>query len=395
MRISHLSFSRSGGAGVVANRLVNAQQKAGLDSEFIHMIDTDLRSEPFAHVRHTLAAAVDATIIKRPGFPSMVSVARDHVSKPTTIRPDRDIVHLHWLNGVSRLGGLGLGPHQAAVWTLHDMNPLTGACHHSLDCTGFLSSCQGCPAVRSRFQNLVSNHFHAKKESLSSLEPLAIVTPSNWLARTASTSAMFQDHPIHVIPNPVDERFLTAPHAPKTSPSEIVSIVVAQDLDDPNKNVMAAVQAFNHHRLTTGFGHLVLIGRGGKQFERWPGVTVTGRLGVEALVSWCDTADHIIVPSEAENAPMVVFEAAARGCWPIVANNSGLSEIPETLGGGSLFSTPEQLCQLLSARNTTDWNERKNQRQILKKRVEEICHPAHVEAQYRKVYQEQLDHTTA
>lgn len=392
MRISHVSFSRSGGAGAVARRLVEAQQHAGLDSEFIHLIDTDLRNEPLTRPRHTLAAALDATIIKQPGFPAMVSVTRDRINKPITFRPDLDVVHLHWINGVTQPDRLGVQPGQVVVWTLHDMNPLTGACHHSLDCTGYTSGCHACPAVRNGFQNLVTNNFHAKKHSVSSIVRLAIVSPSNWLANIARNSEMFHDHPIYVIPNPVDERFLTAPLGNDVPASDIVSLVVAHDLDDPNKNVVQAVEAFSHRRLATGLGQLVLVGRGGKQFHGRPGVTLTGRLGVEELLAWCDTADHIIVPSEAENAPMVVFEAAARGCWPLVANNSGLSEIPDTLGGGSLFTNTEELSRLLAARHATEWNKRRKQRQKLSERVNEICHPTRVEAQYREVYRKQLDH---
>jgi glycosyltransferase involved in cell wall biosynthesis len=391
MRISHVSFSRSGGAGAVARRLVAAQQRAGLDSEFIHMIDTDLRNDPLSLPRHTLAAAVDATIIREPGFPAMVSVTRDRINKAPAIRPDRDIVHLHWINGVSRPGNLGLTPSQAVVWTLHDMNPLTGSCHHSLDCTGYTSGCHDCPAVRHRFQNLVTKNFEAKKQSVSSIGDLAIVAPSNWLADVARKSVMFHDHPIHVIPNPVDQKFLTAPVAKDVAQKEIVSMVVAHDLDDPNKNVAQAVEGFSHHHRATGSGHLVLVGRGGRDFHRRPGVTLTGRLGVEDLLSWYDTADHIIVPSEAENAPMVVFEAAARGCWPLVANNSGLTEIPATLGGGNLFTTATELSQLVTTRHQMDTHERHQQRQMLREKVAELCHPGRVEAQYREVYQGQLD----
>jgi glycosyltransferase involved in cell wall biosynthesis len=393
MRISHVSFSRSGGAGAVARKLVDAQQQAGLDSEFIHLIDTDLKNDPLSHPRHTLAAAVDSMVIKQPGFPAMVSVARDRIKKAPAIRPDRDIVHLHWLNGFSQPGTLGIHPGQAVVWTLHDMNPFTGACHYSLNCDNYTSDCAQCPAVRPRFHNLVTTHLQVKKRSVDSLTSLAIVTPSRWLADAARQSAIFRDHPIHVIPNPVDDRFLSAAPAPARTPgNEMVGVVVAQDLDDPTKNVPQAVDAFSRHRSVTGSGRLVLIGRGGKQFEGRPGVILTGRLGVDELVSWCDAADHIIVPSAAENAPMVVFEAAARGCWPLVANNSGLAEIPTTLGGGNLFDTTDELSHLLTLRHTTDSTKRQEQGELLRERVKMICDLERVESRYREVYQQQRDH---
>jgi glycosyltransferase involved in cell wall biosynthesis len=387
MRISHISFSRSGGAGAVARRLVAAQKQAGLDSEFLYFIDTDLKNEPLRHPGHTLAAAVDATIVKNPGFSAMVSLTRDHKTMPVTIRPDRDIIHLHWLNGVSRPGNLRLLPSQAVVWTLHDMNPFTGTCHYSLTCDNYTSGCLQCPAVRPRFHKLVTRNLHDKTTSVHSLGSLTLVSPSAWLANAATNSAIFRDYPIHVIPNPVDDRFFTTAPAPANTPGgEMVGVVIAQDLDDPTKNVVQAVEAFSAHRSATGSGQLVLIGRGGKQFRGQPGVILTGRLDVDGLMSWCDAADHIIVTSEAENAPMVVFEAAARGCWPLVANHSGLSEIPTTLGGGNLFNTVAELTELLALRHNTDETARHKQRLELIHRANEICHPARVEAQYRKVY---------
>ena len=381
----------------MAQRLVAAQQEAGLDSEFIHLIDTDLKNAPFALPRHTLWAAVDQMVIKNPDFPAMVSITRDRIDTRPTLRPDRDIIHLHWINGVTRPGNMSLLPHQAMVWTLHDMNPFTGGCHYSLTCDNYSSGCGNCPAVRPRFQTLVTKNLQLKNDSLNGVRSLAIVTPSKWLADAASNSEMFHQHPIRVIRNPVDDRFLTAPHRPAISAptGELVGVVVAQDLDDPTKNVTQAVEAFSHHRDTTGMGQLVLIGRGGKQFEGRPGVILTGRLDIEGLISWCDAADHLILASEAENGPMVVFEAAARGCWPLLANNSGLAEIPDTLGGGSLFNTTEELSQLLATRHATDSQQREKDRQHLRDSVARVCHPAQVESQYREVYQEQLGQTTA
>lgn len=397
LAISHLSFSRSGGAGAVAQRLVAAQQDAGLDSEFLHLIDTDLKNAPFASPRHTLQAAVDQMVIKNPDFPALVSLTRDRIERKITLRPDRDIIHLHWINGVTRPGTIPLLPHQAMVWTLHDMNPFTGGCHYSLSCDNYRSGCGNCPAVRPRFHTLVTKNLQLKKDSIGQVAQLAIVTPSQWLADAASNSDMLHHHPIRVIRNPVDDRFLTAPHTPAlSSPAgELVGVVVAQDLDDPTKNVTQAVAAFSRHRETTGLGQLVLIGRGGKQFEGRPGVILTGRLDVEGLISWCDAADHIILASEAENGPMVVFEAAARGCWPLLANNSGLAEIPDTIGGGSLFNTTEELSQLLTARHAMDPRQRDKNRATLKEGVARVCHPAQVESQYREVYLEQLDQKTA
>lgn len=391
LRITHVSFSRSGGAGAVASRLAAAQRKAGLESRFAHLVDTDLRNEPLRRPRHTIAALWDQQVVKNPGFPAMVSLARDQIVSPPSLDEDTDIVHLHWINGVGRMEEVSLDPHRPVVWTLHDMNPFTGACHYALDCTNYTTDCQSCPAVRPRFQPKVTKNLLDKRRSLTTGAPLAIVCPSRWLAGAAKSSAMFRDHTIHVIPNPVDERFFLTPHAPIAQTDDVVGIVVAQDLDDPTKNVQQAVDAFRLHRLSTGEGTLVLVGRGGQAFTTVPGVILTGRLDIDGLISWFDRADYLIVSSQAENAPMVAFEAASRGCWPLVAGHTGLAEIPETLRAGALFGSTDELVSLIAGRHLVDHTTRMNQRERVVSAVGELCHPSRVERQYRDIYNQLLD----
>src|SRR5690606_41352063 len=50
---------------------------------------------------------------------------------------EADIIHLHWVNfGLLSIDSIGdlLKLGKPVVWTLHDMWPFTGGCHHSGDC---------------------------------------------------------------------------------------------------------------------------------------------------------------------------------------------------------------------------------------------------------------------
>jgi glycosyltransferase involved in cell wall biosynthesis len=240
------------------------------------------------------------------------------------------------------------------------------------------------------FRPAVAQSFERKTLSVARTPRLTLVSPSQWLADAAEKSSVFSGHTVHVIPNPVDERFFNIPSDQEAlhifNKPGLVSIVVAQDLDDKTKNVDQAVRGFRRHHIHNPDSTLVLIGLGGKRFRGSPGVLTPGKLGVSELVAWFDRADALIVSSEAENAPLVVYEAAARGCWPILASHTGLTEIPDRLGAGSTFTSEESLSSLLDIRHGTEPGLRLEQRAALRESSRKVCHPEKVEKAYRNLY---------
>jgi hypothetical protein len=150
-QVTHLSYSSAGGAGIVATRLSSAQKSLGWSAELLTGSASDLRAAPLEHPSVTLSAAVDEYLIKKPGFPSLFSSTRDQQHSLPQGLPPSDIYHLHWTNGLLNLGRASALRKTPVFWTLHDMNPFTGGCHHSFDCEGYTTDCSGCPAVRPLF----------------------------------------------------------------------------------------------------------------------------------------------------------------------------------------------------------------------------------------------------
>ena len=141
--VLHISFSQSGGAGGVANILSQARTERGLPTSHWFSIERNLRVAPWSAPRHTVAALVDDAIIRKPEFKAPISLARDGLSFPNEDELNAwDVLHLHNINGVLSLTELASRfPTKRMVWTLHDMNPMTGTCHYSLGCTEYLSDC--------------------------------------------------------------------------------------------------------------------------------------------------------------------------------------------------------------------------------------------------------------
>jgi glycosyltransferase involved in cell wall biosynthesis len=387
--ITHVSFSSAGGAGSVARILSDEQRRRGQDSQLVSVITSDLRKSPLSTPLHTMAAGIDEYIVKAADFSSPISVLRDQVNG-LRIRDIAgvDIIHLHGINGAMRLEDLHSVPkHTRVVWTLHDMNPFTGACHYSLGCEGFKSSCSGCPAVKSVFYKSVSDLLTTKKEAVAKVPNLSVVSPSRWLAEEAKHSTVFASHSISVVPNPIDPIFL-GENSASTKTDETISlriIVVAKNLSDPVKQVDTAVRAFRSAFPNKGNATLTLVGSGGKEFEG-EGVTLTGPLAKSDLAQAFAQSDVLIVPSKGENAPLVIGEAAASGCLPLVASVGGMGEMVSALQHGSVFEHTEELIHHLTALRQVSVATKRELRAAIRRNAVLLYSPSAAATEYDKVY---------
>ena len=387
--ITHVSFSSAGGTGSVARILSDEQCRRGQDSQLISVITSDLRKSPLSAPLHTMAAGIDEYIVKAADFSSPISVLRDQVNGLGMSDLARaDIIHLHGINGAMRFEDLHSVPkHTRVVWTLHDMNPFTGACHYSLGCEGFKSSCSRCPAVKSVFYKRVSDLLTTKKEAVAKVPNLSVVSPSRWLAEEAKHSMVFASHSISVIPNPIDPIFLgeNSASAKTDETSSLRIIVVAKNLSDPVKQVGTAVRAFHSAFPHKGNATLTLVGSGGKEFEG-EGVTLTGPLAKSDLAQAFAQSDVLIVPSKGENAPLVIGEAAASGCLPLVASVGGMGEMVSALQHGSVFEHTEELIHHLTALRQVSVATKQQLRAAIRRNAVLLYSPSAAATEYDKVY---------
>ena len=120
-----------------------------------------------------------------------------------------DLVHLHNLHaGYFNLWSLPLlTARKPAVWTLHDMQALTGHCAASLECERWLpqTACGDCPRLDHypRLWRDATRRLWQDKRILYAHSSLHLVTPSVWLQRLTEKS-LLQDLPLTCIPNGVD-----------------------------------------------------------------------------------------------------------------------------------------------------------------------------------------------
>lgn len=391
--MTHISFSASGGSGTVAKTLVEAQRVAGRTAHHATVIEKNLRVQPLTSPQQTLAAGIDEYLIKNANFAAPISVARDRLGGvPHRVLEGSEVLHLHGYNGAIRLDRFAEAfSKKRIVWTLHDMNPFTGACHYSLGCSGFVTDCSSCPAVRKPFQSTVSTNLTRKIDAIAQLENLHVVVPSAWLGDEATRSTAFAGKRISVIPNPFTSTFLALASPPKSAPvTEIAGLrlcVVAQNLSDPVKNVREAVAAFRALHLSHPTSQLTLVGAGGTEFAG-PGIVRTGPLSSPQLAEILAQSDALVVPSLAENSPLVIAEAAAMGCPSIVRQVGGMPALVKQLGTGDVWANSAELDTILEVYATQPLRVNPTSRKKLSATALALFSPASVIAQYDEHYDE-------
>lgn len=367
MRIDHVTFSKSGGAGEVATVLSSAQKKLGADAKLTTLIFKDLRAEPLSSPAITLAAGLDQFAVSSGASPTIISLFRGNLSqlKHSEIRGD-SIIHLHWIPGVVTHFEVKelLAQGRRVVWTLHDMVPFTGVCHHSHGCDGFKTDCRNCPQVRGPFRGRVQTSLRQKIFEIA--EPnLLVVAPTAWLASQAKSSTVFRNQNIVVIENPIRPEFFNA-----TMESEVrISLSrlsqtknpfftltsVASDLQNPAKGITELIEIVRQVRGQGTSVRLQLVGRRGESFhDPKNGVDNLGHLSATELVGVARLTDILVSSSMAESAGLVVREFGAAGVPSLALKAGGIADLISDGESGLLaddYSDLSSKLQLLSSQH--------------------------------------------
>jgi glycosyltransferase involved in cell wall biosynthesis len=237
---------------------------------------------------------------------------------------------------------------------------------------------------------MVEKALRGKIEAIAAIENLKVVAPSLWLAEAARASMVFAGNTITVIPNPVTA---TGPPASDdragppdaTHRAGFVATVIARNLSDPVKNVPGALDAFRAFRATVPDASLHLIGSGGGEF-REDGVTILGALSPGEVASELQRSDALIVPSLAENAPLVIIEAAWAGCPALVNNVGGMPHMVKEVGHGAVFNTTRELVETLHSLASKTVRDRQTARARIQAAARALYSPPGVVAQYDELY---------
>ena len=151
---------RTGGAAVACSRLMNALQKQGIDAK---MLVRDKQSDNpqvsglgLGRWSQLWKFVWERIVIWKANHfkkNNLFSVDIANTGTDITTFPEfkeADIIHLHWINqGMLSLKNLEriFESGKPVVWTMHDLWPATGICHHPRECDHYHTHCHNCPLL--------------------------------------------------------------------------------------------------------------------------------------------------------------------------------------------------------------------------------------------------------
>ena len=274
---------------------------------------------------------------------------------------EADLIDFHCFHheAFSYMALPALTAEKPAVFTFHDMWPLTGHCHASLECQRWRTGCGKCPhldvapAVR---RDATALEWKLKRRAYEASR-FTIVSPSLWLADLARQS-MVADFDIVHIPHGIDTEIYQpfdkamCRHILGIPDGKRVLVFGAESMARPLKGgdllrdaLMRLPESFKRDTVLLVFGqtHGSFLAETGMQ------TVLLGFLTNEQLKVLAYSAGDLFVnPTRAENFPLVVLESMACAT-PVVSFAVG--GVPELVRDGAtgILAEPENPESLANA----------------------------------------------
>lgn len=380
MKIVHINLSNlGGGAAIAAMRHSEALQLAGYDSLLISMKGETLEKSVVLGQGRLLryASAIVFHIIRRiklPGISWSLLLFGKAVHKHKDVR-EADVIVLHYINDFLNYRTLRkvLSSGKRVIWFMHDMWPMTGGCHYSLDCNGYTKECANCSQL-THCKWMAKWQLKAKKNVLSK-KMIYAVSPSQWLANCLHQSSLFRNYPIFVCPNVINTEVFR-PVDKRNSKKQL-------NLDENKKYILfgAATMQSLYKGMTYVYETLVklpleyeflVLGKINK--EELP-ISIQNRTHIMGYVDNDEqkriiysAADMFLITSIAENYPNMVIESMACGTPVVGFKTGGIVEQIEDRITGCLAPIGDVDALLLGIK----WIERNNSDGVISARAREF-----------------------
>ncbi len=364
MKVLHISSSLGGGASLAARRLRTAQADSGMNAELIARTSggetpgageslvllskfKNLRSQKNTFLQQRVARTEFGLVT-----PHSESVVEDGF----ILAKSPDIIHIHnWYNFLSIEQIERLGSRVPLVFTMHDERLLTGGCHYTLMCNGYMSDCNNCPAVKS------GDHKIAKAKAdlahtMASLPRFSLIAPSKWLINRASESKpLSHSRQKVVIANILGGEFYNV-NKKESEKKELTLVFASAVLNSPYKGLRLLIDALlflDKELVKSNISLKVqLVGNGSPTDVPKELKTITieflGGLTPSAFQSVLERASLFVIPSIIDNAPSVISEAQILGVPVIGTKVGGIGEMLDDGKSGYLCEpNPEDLARTI------------------------------------------------
>ncbi len=329
-KVLHVNYSMSGGAGRAANTIAKLlENKFDIKSEVVTKTTISLRQDPLADLKTSIRSAVDNSVIKNKNFLGMYSYYRNTTDKKILekINEFTGILHFHWINGIIKLDDIDLlaSKNKKIIWTIHDLNLITGGCHTNVGCQKYIKSCNNCPAVKKMYKNLPIRQSININDFWNKNKKIRVIFPSRKLQEIYLATDSFKNINSSVIPNPLRDKFYSSePELGDKKRNKKIRIgFISEDINDPNKNFYVILQFISRIKTENPFLDIELI-TVGSNYKTIPknlkySLTQLGRIEDDALlVKILTNFDILVSPSTFESFGLTVAEASWLGIPSLV-----------------------------------------------------------------------------
>lgn len=410
MKVMHFGYSDSqGGAAKAAYRIHKGLIKLGADSQMV--VSRKFTGDPSVSTPpglinkfwKRLTPFADSFLNKLSDSHELSPAFFGTNALSTIPRFQPDIVQLHWIcGGFLRVESIAQIK-QPVVWRLADMWAFSGAEHYvgtDLRYTTGYTKENRPPNEHGLDINRWT--WRRKKQTWSKISNLTIVTPSQWLARCAHKSKLFENRKIMVIPTGQDtkaffpmEKYKARSKYNLPLDKKLILFGAESSTSDRRKGYHLLIDALKILSKNKSVQDFELVVFGSKKDENLSQLNINAHFlgslkGSENLCAAYSAADVFIAPSIEENLANTVIESMACGTPVVAFNIGGMPDIVLHQKTGYL-ATPfsvEELAQGIVW--TTDKSVRENISEAARQIVVTNFNVDHQAKQYLNLYEEIL-----
>ncbi|MCF7645053.1 DUF4422 domain-containing protein [Bacillus subtilis] len=267
-----------------------------------------------------------------------------------------DIIHAHDITtamspkSLLKLAEAG----RRVIWTLHDQSPLTGGCIYPIGCNNWEDHCGDCPMLDHwpfMTKNDKTLEMQRQRHEVLRSGKIELISPSHWLANLVEKR--IPEAIVRVIPNGVDTNIFYPCSDNKAALGKQIPVLifVAGHTRDMRKGG-AYLSEIRDWLFQSGQQlEIMMVGAGnGPEIIHDGPLTIRymGRINnQQKLAKAYNMADALLIPTHADNQPLVMLEAMACGLPVYGFQTGGISEVVDHTCG--MTSAPGDIAGLLRA----------------------------------------------
>lgn len=412
MRVLHITYTTTGGAGIAVVRLHKALLEQGIESKVL-VGQTNIVSDDIVKTTETMRGRY-----KVPNVPVLDKIIRALRRKGKCMTPmekmefelaklDRkypayfdlplssfelekhplvewaDIINLHWISGFVDFPTFFDSVKKPIVWTMHDLNPFYGGFHHIRLRDKYFS----------QYENLEKESYNVKKKALAGFGNLTLIALSSEMERLMKGHEFYKERQIFKIHNCVEPS--ASPIVEKAALRNMLEwpvdkkilLFVNKNMNDSEKGLRELLESLD--MMDSDNIMLACVGDGyvpdsKKQIDVCHYHAVSDSIWLSLLYS---AADFLVQPSHQEAFPLTPIEAMCCGTPVIITPVSGAEDmIDEDNGVIADGYSPVDISKAIKVASGRQYDSQK-----IRKHAIECYSPKHIAKQYIDVYQRILN----